>query len=170
MSTALGATGIDPSAVELEITESVAMSNAATTIETLRQLRALGPSIAVDDFGTGYSSLAYLRMLPVDTLKIDRAFVAGLGAESSEDEKIVQFLISLARTLGLTTIAEGIETQAQLEVLAELGCDSAQGFLLGRPLPPEEALRVQTRAEIPAPMPRRRSRALRLLATPSPEV
>jgi len=161
--------GIDPSSVQLEITESVAMANAATTIETLRQLRGLGPSIAVDDFGTGYSSLAYLRRLPVDTLKIDRAFVAGLGTES-EDESIVQFLLALARTLGLHTVAEGIETAAQLEVLADLGCDSAQGYLLGRPVAPELAMNAAIQAEIPARTRRRATRALRALATPVPEV
>ncbi len=166
---AIAASGVDPSGVELEITESVAMANAANTIETLRQLRALGPSIAVDDFGTGYSSLAYLRKLPVDTLKIDRAFVAGLGNDP-EDEKIVQFLVALAKTLGLHTVAEGIETPAQLEVLAELGCEAAQGFLLGRPIPGDEALRVPVVAEIPGRARRRAPHALRAIASPLPEV
>ncbi|MBI2395308.1 MAG: EAL domain-containing protein [Deltaproteobacteria bacterium] len=167
ISRVLAHTGIDPSCVQLEVTESVAMTNAAANIETLRQLRGLGPSIAVDDFGTGYSSLAYLRRLPVDTLKIDRAFIASLE-RGSEDESIVRFLLSLAKTLGLRTVAEGIETADQLEVLADLGCDAGQGFLLGRPSPAAEALRVPLVADIPGKSLRRAARALRAITTPTP--
>jgi len=143
----LASTGLAAERVELEITESVAMANAAATIEQLHQLAGLGVSLAVDDFGTGYSSLAYLRRFPVDVLKIDRAFVTNLERED-DDVEIVRFLISLARSLGLTTVAEGVETVAQLAALQGLGCDLVQGFLLGRPSSVEAAAVVPTRLDI----------------------
>jgi diguanylate cyclase (GGDEF)-like protein/PAS domain S-box-containing protein len=117
----------------LEITESVLMSDADTTSELLSSLKRLGVTIAVDDFGTGYSSLLYLRRFPVDVLKIDRSFVAGLG-ETNEDNAIVQGVIGLARALGLRSVAEGVEEQGQATELDALGCDLAQGFLWSKPL------------------------------------
>jgi diguanylate cyclase (GGDEF)-like protein/PAS domain S-box-containing protein len=137
----IASTRIHPSQLVLEVTESVAMTNAAASVEKLQLLRALGLRIAVDDFGTGYSSLAYLRRLPVSVLKIDRAFVRGLGVDS-EDEEIARFLLSLAKALDLSTVAEGVENEAQLAVLRELGCDVVQGFFLGRPQPEAEVAKV----------------------------
>ena len=114
------------------------MSNAAATAAQLRALKHIGVRIAVDDFGTGYSSLAYLRRFPVDVLKIDRAFISRLGRDA-EDSDVVRFLIALARSLGLRTIAEGVELKEQLEVLRTLGCDEVQGFLTGRPMTGRDA-------------------------------
>jgi diguanylate cyclase (GGDEF)-like protein len=128
---------LDPQNLELEITETVAMEDARATLVILGDLKSLGVGLAIDDFGTGYSSLAYLKRFSVDTLKIDRLFVAGLG-ESAEDEVIVTAMIGLARDLGLRAIPEGVETFEQLQRLRELGCDVAQGFYFSRPLPTEE--------------------------------
>ncbi len=130
----LGETGIDPARVELEITESVLMDDVEMSQDTLARLRGLGVRLAVDDFGTGYSSLSYLRRFPVDLLKVDRSFVDGLGSDPS-DSAIAAAVISLAHTLGLHAVAEGVETAEQLAELRALGCDRAQGFLLARPAP-----------------------------------
>ena len=104
--------------------------------QRLGELRALGVQFAIDDFGTGYSSLAYLRRFPVSVVKIDSPFVAGLGIDD-HDEAIVSAIVRLAHTLGLRVVAEGVETQLQLAHLRAMGCDYAQGFLLGRPEPPD---------------------------------
>jgi diguanylate cyclase (GGDEF)-like protein/PAS domain S-box-containing protein len=125
---------IDPALLELELTESTVMTNILQTIEVFQALRGIGVSIAVDDFGTGYSSLTYLRRLPVNVIKIDRSFVVGLGS-SDEDAEIIRTIIALARALGLTVVAEGVETTGQAEVLRTLECDLAQGFLFSRALP-----------------------------------
>jgi EAL domain-containing protein (putative c-di-GMP-specific phosphodiesterase class I) len=130
----LDETGADPRCLCIEITESVLMDDVESAIATLRALRALGIRLWVDDFGTGYSSLAYLRRLPLDGLKIDQSFVAGLGREA-EDTAIAAGIVSLAHTLGLVALAEGVETQEQLELLRELGCDFAQGYYWSRPRP-----------------------------------
>jgi diguanylate cyclase (GGDEF)-like protein/PAS domain S-box-containing protein len=119
----------------LEITESVLMEDADTSRDLLESLKRLGVTIAVDDFGTGYSSLLYLRRFPVDVLKIDRSFVAGLGT-SSEDSAIVSGVIGLAHALGLRSVAEGVEQPGQAVELGMLGCDTAQGFYWSRPLEP----------------------------------
>jgi diguanylate cyclase (GGDEF)-like protein len=126
--------GLEPGQLELEITESVVMDQSEASIERLRGLRALGVRLVLDDFGTGYSSLSYLRRLPLDTIKVDRSFVSGLGSGPA-DIPIVQAVVSLAHGLGIDVVAEGIETSAQLASLRELGCDRGQGFLLSRPLP-----------------------------------
>jgi len=128
----LADTSIDPSLVELEITESVLMDDVEMSAETLGRLHALGVHLAVDDFGTGYSSLSYLRRFPVDILKVDQSFVDGLGEDSS-DSAIVTAIITLAHTLGLRAVAEGVETALQLTELRRLGCDRAQGFHMARP-------------------------------------
>ncbi len=126
--------GVDPDFVWLEITEGTLLRDPDRTIETLSRLRDKGMHISIDDFGTGYSSLSYLKQLPVECLKIDRAFVDGLD-KSSESAAIVKAVIALADALGLACIAEGVETQKQREILDDLGCNLAQGFLFGRPLP-----------------------------------
>jgi diguanylate cyclase (GGDEF)-like protein/PAS domain S-box-containing protein len=133
----LSRTGLDPHSLKLEITESVAMQDPDATAITLRALKALGVRLAIDDFGTGYSSLSYLKRFSVDTLKIDRSFVDGLGNDI-QDTAIVQSVITLARALNLTTTGEGIETPSQQEHLRALGCDAGQGFLFARPIPARE--------------------------------
>ena len=134
---ALDTTGVDPASVSLEITESVLMGDVAAIGTVLTELKALGLRLLVDDFGTGYSSLTYLRRFPVDGVKIDRSFVAGLGT-SADDEAIVRAVIALAHGLGLVAVAEGVETQEQVEHLVDLRCDLGQGYHLGRPVPPEQ--------------------------------
>ncbi len=133
----LAQSGLEPSALCLEITESVLMNDAEAALVVLNNLRALGVRIAVDDFGTGYSSLSYLKRFPVDTLKIDRSFVSGLGSDE-DDNAIVAATISLAHSLGLTVVAEGVETQTQLQVLRDMKCDFAQGYWFPRPVPAED--------------------------------
>jgi EAL domain-containing protein (putative c-di-GMP-specific phosphodiesterase class I) len=125
-------TGIEPSRVELEITESVLMDDVEASAETLGRLHELGVLLAVDDFGTGYSSLSYLRRFPVDLLKVDRSFVDGLGDDPG-DSAIVAAIVTLAHTLGLAAVAEGVESGLQLDELRRLGCDRAQGFHIARP-------------------------------------
>ncbi|MGH9171356.1 MAG: EAL domain-containing protein [Acidimicrobiales bacterium] len=127
----------DPPAICLELTETALMQDADVALECLAALKAVGVRLAIDDFGTGYSCLSYLQRLPVDTVKIDKSFVDGLGTES-HDTQIVSAIVSLARALDLGTIAEGVETSQQLDALGPLGCNQAQGYLLGRPMPAEE--------------------------------
>ena len=130
----LGDTGLDPARLGLEITENVLISEADSPFNTLHSLKRLGVQLMLDDFGTGYSSLSYLKRFPVDTLKIDRTFVDGVGKET-EDSAIVEAVIGMARTLDLGVIAEGVETREQADTLRELGCERAQGFWYGRPRP-----------------------------------
>ncbi len=129
--------GADPTRVALEMTEGVLMRDAEDAVTVLHNLRELGVRLDIDDFGTGYSSLSYLKRFPVDALKVDRSFVHGLGT-NADDRAIVQAVVALAQSLGLATIAEGVETTEQLEVLQELGCTAAQGFLFSRPHPPHD--------------------------------
>ena len=131
---ALEATGLAPATVRLEITESVLMEDTRTTQSALEALKSLGVRLAVDDFGTGYSSLGYLKRFPIDELKVDRSFVSGLGRAGPE-EAIVAGVVQLARALDLGVVAEGVETEAQLAHLREIGCERAQGFLMSRALP-----------------------------------
>ena len=133
----LGRTGFDPGDLCLEITESVLIDDVGSARQALDELRRLGVAVAVDDFGTGYSSLTYLRNFPIDVVKVDRSFVAELD-ERPQDQAIVSAVVELGHTLDLTTIAEGVETERQLELLRVLGCDLAQGFHFARPRPPEE--------------------------------
>jgi diguanylate cyclase (GGDEF)-like protein len=123
---------LDPGLLQLEITESVLMQDVDATVEILHALKSLGIQLAIDDFGTGYSSLSYLKRFPIDTLKIDRSFVSGLG-EDAQDTAIVRSVVDLAKTLHLSVTGEGIETVAQQEQLTELGCDNGQGYLFARP-------------------------------------
>ena len=130
--------GLEPTALALEITEGVLLEDTAATAETLLALRRLGARLLLDDFGTGYSSLAYLRRHPIDALKIDRAFVADLGEDGEGDAAIVQAIIGMAKALGMRVVPEGVETAGQLRRLTALGCEFAQGFHLSRPLPAAE--------------------------------
>ncbi|WP_413173138.1 putative bifunctional diguanylate cyclase/phosphodiesterase [Anabaena azotica] len=123
--------------LKLEITESTLMINTQTMINSLEQLRAVGIKISIDDFGTGYSSLSYLRDLPVDTLKIDRSFVSCMEKEKCS-LGIIQTIITLAHTLGLDVIAEGVETVSQMKILRSLGCNYGQGYLFSKPMPPHQ--------------------------------
>jgi EAL domain-containing protein (putative c-di-GMP-specific phosphodiesterase class I) len=125
--------------LELELTESLVMHDPEAVISTMRALRELGAQIAIDDFGTGYSSMAYLHRLPVDKLKIDRSFVTNVESDP-HNAAICESILALAKSFGLLVIAEGVETQAQMDWLREHGCDTAQGYLLSRPLPFAEVL------------------------------
>lgn len=134
---AAGGTEAAGAALDIEITESVIMQNFEATIQKLQTIRGLGVEISIDDFGTGYSSLAYVARLPIHALKIDRSFVAGV-AQSEDSLAIVRSVISLAHSLRLIVIAEGVETEEQLELLRGLNCDEIQGYLISRPMPPEQ--------------------------------
>ncbi len=131
-------TKIDPSTLKLEITESAVMENAETAIKMLKELKELGVQLSIDDFGTGYSSLSYLHRFPIDTLKVDRSFVSTME-EGSENGEIVRTVISLAKTLGMNVVAEGIETVHQLHQLKILNCEYGQGYLFSRPVPTDDA-------------------------------
>jgi EAL domain-containing protein (putative c-di-GMP-specific phosphodiesterase class I) len=126
-----------PASLTLEITESAVMSDFAGALETLHRLREIGVSLSVDDFGTGYSSLAYLKELPLQELKIDRALITNVH-KSQRDSAIVKFAVDLAHNLGMSVVAEGVEEVATLRTLTEIGCDGAQGFAVGRPMRPGE--------------------------------
>jgi len=138
--TILGETGLDPGRLWLEITESVLLDDVDAAVEALGRLRDLGVRLAIDDFGTGYSSLSYLRRFPVDAVKIDRSFVTGLGRDPAADA-IVAAVVNVSRALGLTVVAEGVETDEQLVALRALGCEWAQGYLWSEPLSPTAAHR-----------------------------
>ena len=137
VATILAETGLPPRLLELEITETVLMDQSEAGTRALRALRELGVQLVLDDFGTGYSSLAYLKHLPLDTIKIDRSFVSGLDDDDA-NLPIVQAVIALAHGLGIDVVAEGIETVAQLDRLRALVCDRGQGYFYARPLPPDE--------------------------------
>ncbi|MGI8610262.1 MAG: EAL domain-containing protein [Candidatus Dormibacteria bacterium] len=129
--------GIDPASLCVEVTESNVMRDAESAITTLRELKALGLKISIDDFGTGYSSLAYLKRFPLDELKVDKSFVDGLGRDP-EATAIIAAVMGMAHALGLSVVAEGVETEEQAERLRALGCDEAQGFYYARPQPARE--------------------------------
>jgi EAL domain-containing protein (putative c-di-GMP-specific phosphodiesterase class I) len=131
---ALAATGLSPARLELELTEGVLIDNPERAMTILSALKALGIRISLDDFGTGYSSLSYLQRFPFDTLKIDRQFISGLGQET-QATAIVQVVGLLARSLNLSVVAEGVETEAQLAMLRAQNCDYVQGYLISRPVP-----------------------------------
>jgi PAS domain S-box-containing protein len=125
-------TGVDPGCIDLEITENIAMGDAVRSALVLAELKSLGVRLSIDDFGTGYSSLSRLQRFPVDTLKIDRSFITGMGADL-ESHEIVRIIVILAHSLGLKVVAEGIETQEQMDTLKPLGCELGQGYLFSRP-------------------------------------
>jgi diguanylate cyclase (GGDEF)-like protein/PAS domain S-box-containing protein len=137
----LGETGINPTSLKLEITESVVMENIELATEMLRQLRALGVKLSIDDFGTGYSSLSYLHRFPIDTLKIDRSFVTRMS-ENNENTEIVRTIIVLAQNLGMDVVAEGVETNDQLVLLRQLGCENGQGYFFSKPVNSAGAERI----------------------------
>ncbi|OGA25690.1 MAG: hypothetical protein A3I02_09765 [Betaproteobacteria bacterium RIFCSPLOWO2_02_FULL_67_26] len=136
-------TGVHPGLIELELTETLLMSDAEEAVEMLHQLKALGVRLAVDDFGTGYSSLTYLKRFPLDSLKIDLSFIRDI-VSNPEDATITRTIISLARGLKLKVVAEGVETEGQLNFLRSNGCDEMQGFYFARPMPVEDCTRVLT--------------------------
>jgi diguanylate cyclase (GGDEF)-like protein/PAS domain S-box-containing protein len=137
VSDALARSGLPPERLELEVTEGVLMADSRRALTVLGALKAIGVKLAIDDFGTGYSSLSYLRNFPFDVIKIDRSFVRDLDAVDSS-RPIVQAVLALGRAIGLSVTAEGVETEEQLSLLVEDGCDEVQGFLLAMPSPPEE--------------------------------
>jgi EAL domain-containing protein (putative c-di-GMP-specific phosphodiesterase class I) len=133
---ALAASRLDPGNVTLEVTESVLMRDAEATVAHLRRLKEVGVKIAIDDFGSGQSSLTYLRRFPIDELKIDRSFITAIDG-SRESTALLCTLVELGRTLGLSTVAEGIETVPQLEGLRGEHCTYGQGFIFARPMTPD---------------------------------
>ncbi|MGH8390790.1 MAG: EAL domain-containing response regulator [Pseudomonas sp.] len=137
----LAQAGVEAHWLEVELTEGSLMENTQHTIASLQRLRAMGVKISIDDFGTGYSSLAYLRRFPIDTLKIDIAFIREVTS-NPQDAAITRTIIELAHSLKLRVVAEGVETQSQLEFLREAGCDQIQGYLFSRPLPMKELERL----------------------------
>jgi EAL domain-containing protein (putative c-di-GMP-specific phosphodiesterase class I) len=142
-------TGVNPDKVWLEITETALMRDAESAASSLHALNRLGVHLAVDDFGTGYSSMTYLKRFPVDSLKVDRSFVDGLGREN-EATAICTAIVSLAHALGMRAVAEGVETREQLASLRTLGCEFAQGFLFGTAAPAEQ---FSVRSGTPRPLP-----------------
>jgi predicted signal transduction protein with EAL and GGDEF domain len=129
--------GLTPAELEIEVTESVMVGDPEAAAGLLRRLAATGVRIALDDFGTGYSSMSYLRQLPIDVIKVDRAFVRDLGVEPSADA-VARAIVALATSLDMSLVAEGVETEAQAALLRAMGCQELQGFLYARPLPPDE--------------------------------
>jgi EAL domain-containing protein (putative c-di-GMP-specific phosphodiesterase class I) len=141
--------GLHPSMLELEITESMVMSHGESAVAVLESLKSIGVQIALDDFGTGYSSLAYLKRFPIDTLKIDRSFIQDIPADS-DDKKITRAIIAMAHSMRLKVVAEGVETAEQLSFLRTQRCDAVQGYILYRPLAAEavaEVLELDRRGE-----------------------
>lgn len=146
----ISAAGLQPALLELELTERVIMRNVEETRAKLQALKDIGVKLSVDDFGTGYSSMNYLKLFPLDVLKIDRSFVMDLGIDSN-DESIIRAIVALSKGLGLTTIAEGVETEQQREMLSSIGCDLMQGYLFSRPVPADEAVAFLTHTGIGVP-------------------
>jgi EAL domain-containing protein (putative c-di-GMP-specific phosphodiesterase class I) len=136
----LGKTGLEPSRLSLDVTETAYISVLEERSAALEHLKRLGVGVSIDDFGVGQSSLSYLKRLPADTLKIDRSFVGGVG-DGLEDTAIVRMVVELAHTLGMKVVAEGVEGRAQAALLAEMECDFAQGYHFSRPLPPDAVSR-----------------------------
>lgn len=138
---ALDSTGLPASCLELEVTESVLMDNTEKAIETFKALKRLGVRVSIDDFGTGFSSLSYLKNLPIDKMKIDRSFVRDV-TDNADDAAITRAIISMAHNLGMRVVAEGVETQAQLDFLIQSQCDEFQGYLLARPMPLDQLIHL----------------------------
>ena len=162
---AIEATGADPTMLEFELTETQLLEDLDRASEVLDEIRSLGVTIAVDDFGTGYSSMTYLRHLPIDSIKIDQSFIAG-ATEEGFDSTVVESLLAIGRTLQLDVVAEGVETQLQLDYVRDRGCDRAQGYLLARPMPAEQ-FTAKLLAGDWSTMPRRSDSLIRAMS-PSP--
>ena len=141
VATTLAKSGLDPGLLELELTETVVLQDIDKFAPRLSEVRELGVRIAIDDFGTGYSSLNYLQRLPFDTLKLDKSFIDEIKSGSC-DAPLIESIVGMTHNLGMLVIAEGVETEAQLETLRRVGCDRVQGFLLSKPLPAESAERL----------------------------
>jgi len=131
---ALGESGIEPSSLTLEITETTLMRNVPEACEQLKEIKALGVRVAIDDFGTGYASLSNLQRMPVDILKIDKSFVAALN-DGGQSRELLEAILGVGEALSLAVVAEGIEQQSQMTMLEEMGCEMAQGFLIAKPSP-----------------------------------
>jgi EAL domain-containing protein (putative c-di-GMP-specific phosphodiesterase class I) len=152
---ALAASGVEPNRLELEITESLLLQNSNATLATLHQLRDIGVRIALDDFGTGFSSLSYLRSFPFDKIKIDRCFIEGLGEGNEESLAIVRAVSRLGASLGIATAAEGVEAQAQADIVRREGFTEIQGYWLAEPKPASAIVRDFE----PQPKPRKREQS-----------
>ena len=147
VASALATSGLAPRRLELEITEGLLLQENDANLGTLHALRDLGLRISMDDFGTGYSSLSYLRAFPFDKIKIDRSFVSGKAAEA-DSMAIIRAIASLGTSFGMTTVAEGVETQAQYEFLAKHDCEIAQGFLFSKAIPEAEIVGWSPKAAV----------------------
>jgi len=132
---------MDPELLELEITENMVMNNLDQAVERLNAIKNLGVRLAIDDFGTGYSSLSQLRRFPIDTLKVDRSFIRDIPS-NLEDKAITEAIIAMGRTLGVTIVAEGVETAEQQTFLSSRECDEMQGFLFSKPTHPDQFSRL----------------------------
>ena len=144
----LSETGLPPTRLELEITESLLLRDNEQTLHTLHRLRAIGVRICMDDFGTGYSSLSYLRSFPFDKIKIDRSFMRDLERRG-DSLAIIKAVIGLGQSLGMSTTAEGVETEEQLKAVREQGCDEVQGFLFSPPLEVPQVLQLLAKESQP---------------------
>jgi EAL domain-containing protein (putative c-di-GMP-specific phosphodiesterase class I) len=152
----LDAYGLEPSILHIEITETAIVAARDRAIALLAQLRELGVKLALDDFGTGYSSLSYLKSFPIDTVKIDRSFVAEMLTDHTT-ASIVEAIVSMSRILGLSVVAEGVEDQAQFAFLERINCDAAQGFYLSAAVPAEQFAKLLRDLDGKARLPRRRA-------------
>ena len=148
---ALATSGMSPTLLQLEVTESMVMQNVPRAVRVLEAISGRGIRLAIDDFGTGYSSMSLMKQFPIDTIKIDRSFVRDLP-EDSEDKAIAQAIIGMGKALGMTIVAEGVETIGQEAFLREQACDEMQGFLFSKPVPPrqlEDLLRAEVASSPP---------------------
>jgi len=136
---ALSSSGLPPQRLEIEVTESIFVRDSSTARAALEQIMALGCGVALDDFGTGYSSLAYIRNLRFSTIKVDRSFVQGAAKGNVESLAIIRAVVAMAESLEMSTTAEGVETEHELELIRQLGCRKIQGYYFGRPMPGEDA-------------------------------
>jgi predicted signal transduction protein with EAL and GGDEF domain len=147
---ALTSSGLAPSALTLELTETTLMANLSVACECLEEIRALGVRVAIDDFGTGYASLSNLQRVPVDLLKIDQSFVAALNG-GGQSRELLAAILGVGQALSLAVVAKGVEEQSQLSILEEMGCEMAQGFLIGKPCPAEVVVSLSGLRSAPAP-------------------
>ncbi|HEY0856407.1 MAG TPA: EAL domain-containing protein, partial [Albitalea sp.] len=145
----LAATGMEPSLLELELTEGTVMANAERAVRLLGAIKRMGVRLAIDDFGTGYSSLAQIKRFPIDTLKVDRSFIREIG-NGSQEASITQAIIAMGKTLSLTVVAGGVETEEQQTYLSSQACDEIQGYHFSKPVHAEQFAEL-LRRHVPAP-------------------